>query len=214
MANHKYFLQYPRLKHLPCCPSDPIQRLLLNPTRKFFPHPVEEDIVRKHLQHTRASGMWRSATRTRTWHNSAQCNNNVQLPSPTSSSSSSSLSPASPPDRVAQWCQASVLVSQIVVPQALVVDSSHSAIKCVVFSRICSRCLSPSLCAVMSWSGELTDAVRTQRRRREWMLLRSLPADTLLHISASHLQRHELCVRVWARTGGTYWRNVEVQRNN
>lgn len=99
------------------------------------------------------------------------------------------------------------------VPQALAVISSHGAVKSVLVSpRISSRCVSPSLCAGMSKSWELTDAVRTQRR--EWMLLRSLPADTLLHISASHLQRHELRLRVCARIGGAYWRNIEVQQIN
>lgn len=99
------------------------------------------------------------------------------------------------------------------VPQALAVVSSHGAVKCVAVSpRISSRCVSPSLCAGMSWSWELTDAVRTQRR--EWMLLRSLPADTLLHTSASHLQSHELRLRVCARIGGTYWQSVEVQQIN
>ncbi len=83
--------------------------VLLKSQQEVFPHPAEEDGAHKHLHRTRAPGMCQAATRTRTWHNIAPCNNNVQLPS----SSSPPASPASPPDRVVQWCQASVLVSQM-----------------------------------------------------------------------------------------------------
>ncbi len=182
--------------------------VLLKSQQEVFPHPAEEDGAHKHLHRTRAPGMCQAATRTRTWHNIAPCNNNVQLPS----SSSPPASPASPPDRVVQWCQASVLVSQMWTLFLRRCSSGFFAWRGkVCYGRLLASVagVSPSLCAGMSWFWELTDAVRTQRL--EWMLLRSLPADTLLLTSSSHLQRHELRARVCARISGTYWWSVEVQ---